>query len=142
LLLYSLIERPLLTDVLQGLLYPLSLKPLIPLGYPKCSNRQLKSMKLLFRKACNWFCVLMNPALIDEQEGTCVGFLLERRGILQQPGALQKEMFDLIRQYAMFNGLNDRDAVKQIMRRAGLAQSEIHEAIRSLSAQDLLKVGR
>ena len=84
----------------------------------------------------------MNPALIDEQEETCVGFLLERRGILQQPGVLQKEMFDLICQYAMFNGLNDREAIAQIMRRAGLAQSEIHEAIRSLSAQNLLKVGR
>ena len=98
-------------------------------------------MKLFLRKACNWFCILLNPYLIDEQEHTCISFLLERRGILQQSGMLQKEMFDLIRQYAMFNGLNDREAVEQLLHRAGLAQSEIQEALRSLSAQNLLKVG-
>jgi hypothetical protein len=96
-------------------------------------------MKLLLRKASHWFCVLFSPNLIDEQEKTCIQFLLEKRGILQKPGALQEEMFSLVRQYAYFNGLSDEEAVQRITKRAGLAQSETQDALRSLTSQNLLK---
>lgn len=96
-------------------------------------------MKLLLRKASHWFCVLFSPNLIDEQEKTCIQFLIEKRGILQKPGALQKEIFSLVRQYAYFNGLSDEEAVQQITKRAGLAQSETQDALRSLTSQNLLK---
>jgi hypothetical protein len=96
-------------------------------------------MNLLFRKASHWFCTLFTPDLIDEQEKTCIQFLLEKRGILQKPGTLQKEMFSLVRQYTYFNGLSDEEAIQQIMRRAGLAQSETQDALRSLTSQNLLK---
>lgn len=96
-------------------------------------------MKLLLRKASHWFCVLFSPSLIDEQEKTCIQFLLEKRGILQKPGTLQKEMFSLVRQYAYFNGLSDQEAVQQLTKRAGLAQGETQDALRSLTSQNLLK---
>jgi hypothetical protein len=97
-------------------------------------------MKLLFRKASHWFCVLFTPDLIDQQEQVCIQFLVEKRGILQKPGTLQKEMFSLVRQYAYFNGLSDMEAVQQMTERAGLAQAETQDALRSLASQNLLKV--
>ena len=89
------------------------------------------------RKLSNTFLVLFSADLIEAQERTTVGFLLEYRGILQRQNSTQSEMWNLVRQYGRFNGLSNEEAALQVMQKAGLSQAEISEAIRALSAAGL-----
>jgi hypothetical protein len=94
----------------------------------------------IVRKALSTFLLLFAAESIDEQEKTCISFLIERRGILQTKSDLQRVMYNrLVRQYAAFNALSDTMAVTQLMTKAGCSKSEIEEALSSLKSQSLIK---